>query len=391
MIDWKKNLYIMWICQFLAMAGMSSIVPFLPLFVRDLGVTSIEETSKWSGLVFAGPFFVSLFLSSVWGDLGDRYGRKIMTIRAIFGLAIAQIFIGFAQDVNQLFLGRLLQGGLSGFLPAAMALIASNTPEEKTGYALGILQSSTAAGTVLGPLFGGLIADFFSFRAVFFVVAGLLGLVGFAIIFFVKEEKRDLTKKNSGLFDNWKYVLSDKKFLIPSLLIMLTALGISFVRPIFVLYIETLDINKNYLPTITGSLYSIVGIFSVYSAYWWGKKVEKIGLKKSISIASAITGLMYFFHFLISNPYLLIPVRTVLGFGYGALMPLLFTSISKNVEKNRRGGVMGIGSSFQILGNLIGPLLGGFAGATIGFDVSFIFTASIFLFISLFGYLLLKD
>jgi len=391
MINWKKNLYIMWICQFLAMIGMSSIVPFLPLFVRELGVSSIQETSKWSGLVFAGPFFVSLFLSSLWGNLGDKYGRKLMMIRATFGLAIAQVIIGFSQDINQLFIGRLIQGGLSGFLPAAMALIASNTPEDKTGYALGVLQSSTAAGTVLGPLFGGMISDFLSFRAVFFVVAGLLFLVGFAIIFFVKEDKREQSKKNFTLFDNWKYVLINKKILIPAILIMLTSLGISFVRPIFVLFVETLEINKNFLPTITGALYSIVGIFSVFSAYWWGKKVESFGLHKSIIIASIITGLMYLLHSVVTNPYYLIPVRTVLGFGYGALMPLLFTRISGNVEKDRRGGVLGIGSSFQVLGNLIGPLLGGYAGATIGFSYSFFFTGAIFILIALVGYVNLKD
>jgi DHA1 family multidrug resistance protein-like MFS transporter len=381
----------MWICQFLAMIGMSSIVPFLPLFVRELGVSSIQETSKWSGLVFAGPFFVSLFLSSLWGNLGDKYGRKLMMIRATFGLAIAQVIIGFSQDINQLFIGRLIQGGLSGFLPAAMALIASNTPEEKTGYALGVLQSSTAAGTVLGPLFGGVISDFLSFRAVFFVVAGLLFLVGFAIIFFVKEDKREQSKKNFTLFDNWKYVLINKKILIPAILIMLTSLGISFVRPIFVLFVETLEINKNFLPTITGALYSIVGIFSVFSAYWWGKKVESFGLHKSIIVASIITGLMYLLHSVITNPYYLIPVRTALGFEYGALMPLLFTRISGNVEKDRRGGVLGIGSSFQVLGNLIGPLLGGYAGATIGFSYSFIFTGAIFILIALIGYVNLKD
>ncbi len=391
MINWKKNLYIMWICQFLAMVGMSSIVPFLPLFVRELGVTSIQETSKWSGLVFAGPFFVSLFLSSLWGNLGDKYGRKLMTIRATFGLAIAQIIIGFSTDINQLFIGRLLQGGLSGFLPAAMALIASNTPEEKTGYALGILQSSTAAGTVLGPLFGGLISDFLSFRAVFFVVAGLLALVGFAIIFFVKEEKRDESKETISIIDNWKYVLSNKKFLIPSILIMLTSLGISFVRPIFVLFVETLEINQNYLPTITGALYSIVGVFSVFSAYWWGKRSEKIGLKKSVVIASIITGLMYLLHSVIINPYYLIPVRTLLGFGYGALMPLLFTRISNNVAKERRGGVMGVGSSFQVMGNLIGPLFGGYAGAVIGFPFSFAITGAIFLVISIGAFFNLND
>jgi len=391
MINWKKNLYIMWICQFLAMVGMSSIVPFLPLFIRDLGVTSIEETSKWSGLVFAGPFFVSLFLSSVWGNLGDKYGRKIMTIRATFGLAIAQVLIGFSQDINQLFLARMLQGALSGFLPAAMALIASNTPEEKTGYALGILQSSTAAGTVLGPLLGGVIADFLSFRAVFFVVAGLLAIVGIAIILFVKENKLEPAKKYYSFLDNWKFVLSNKKFLIPASLIMLTSLGISFVRPIFVLFVETLEINKNFLPTITGALYSIVGVFSIFSAYWWGKHVEKIGLAKSLFIASLVTAIMYFLHSVIKNPYYLIPVRTLLGFGYGAITPLLFTRISQNVNKDRRGGVMGIGSSFQVLGNLIGPLFGGYAGAVIGFQFSFLITGLIFLVISILSILSLSS
>jgi MFS transporter, DHA1 family, multidrug resistance protein len=391
MINWKKNLYIMWVCQFLAMVGMSSIVPFLPLFIRQLGITSIEETSKWSGLVFAGPFFVSLFLSSVWGNLGDKYGRKIMTIRATFGLAIAQVLIGFSQDINQLFIARMLQGGLSGFLPAAMALIASNTPEEKTGYALGLLQSSTAAGTVLGPLLGGVIADFFSFRAVFFVVAGLLTIVGVAIIFFVKEDKHEQSKNDYSFIDNWKFVLTNKKILVPSVLIMLTSLGISFVRPIFVLFIETLDINKNYLPTITGALYSIVGVFSIFSAYWWGKKVEHFGLSKSLYLASLITGLMYLCHSIISNPYLLIPVRTILGFGYGAIAPLLFTRISNNVSKDRRGGVMGIGSSFQVMGNLVGPLFGGYAGAVIGFQFSFIVTGLIFLVIAIVSLISLRS
>ena len=391
MINWKKNLYVMWICQFLAMVGMSSIVPFLPLFIRELGTTSIEETSKWSGLVFAGPFFVSLFLSSVWGNLGDKYGRKIMTIRATFGLAIAQVLIGFSQDINQLFIARMLQGGLSGFLPAAMALIASNTPEEKTGYALGILQSSTAAGTVLGPLLGGVIADFLSFRAVFFVVAGLLAIVGVAIILFVKEDKLEQSKNDYSFVDNWKFVLSNKKFLIPSLLIMLTALGISFVRPIFVLFVETLEIDHSYLPTITGALYSIVGIFSIFSAYWWGKHVEKFGLAKSLFIASLVTAIMYFLHSIIKNPYYLIPVRTLLGFGYGAIAPLLFTRISNQVAKERRGGVMGIGSSFQVMGNLIGPLFGGYAGAVIGFQFSFLITGGIFLVISLVSLLMLKS
>jgi len=390
MVYWKKNLLIVWICQFLAMVGMSAIVPFLPLFIRELGVTNLKDTAWWSGLVFAGPFFISLFLAPVWGSLGDRYGRKIMTLRAIFGLAVAQIIIGFSQNITQLFIGRLLQGALSGFLPAAMALIASNTPEEKTGYALGLLQSSTAAGTVLGPLIGGVISDLFGFRFVFFSVGGLLIAISFVLLILVKEKNKATGEKKYSLRENFNLVVQNKILLISSIMITFAALGSSFVRPIFVLYVETLHLSAKNLPTVTGALYSIVGIFSTISSAWWGKRVEKIGLRKSLIIASLLTASMYAAHAFVQNPYLLIPVRTALGFGYGALLPLLFTSISNNVSNERKGGIIGVGSSFQILGNMIGPLMGGFAVGVIGLRQAFLITAFFFVVTSFLSYKFLK-
>lgn len=391
MQNWRKNLVVMWICQFLAMVGMSSIVPFLPLFIRELGVETVEGTANWSGLVFAAPFFVSFFLAPVWGNLGDKYGRKLMALRAVFGLAAAQILVGFTQDVTQLFIARMLQGALSGFLPAAMALIASNTPKEKTSYALGVLQSSTAAGTVIGPLIGGVISDFIGFREVFFIVSFLLILVGFAIVLFVKEEKIDPSEKRSSLLDNFKFVISNKPIFYASILITLTALGISFIRPIFVLYVETLQIKGKYLPTITGALYSLVGIFSTYAAYFWGKRATKKSLATNIVQASLLTALMYSLHWVIVDPYLLIPVRVLLGFGYGGLMPLLFTSISNRVSFERKGGVLGVASSFQILGNMSGPLLGGFSAGLLGVRFSFVMAGLIFLILAVITLFKIKD
>lgn len=382
MYSWKRNLIIVWICQFVAMIGMSAIVPFLPLFVRELGVTNIEETAYWSGLVFAGPFFISFFLTPVWGNLGDRYGRKMMTIRAILGLALAQVLVGLSQNVTQLFMARLVQGLLSGFLPAAMALVAANTPKEKTGYALGLLQSATAAGTVLGPLLGGFTSDVLGFRSVFFVVAGLLLLTGVAVIVFVKEEKTSDDNSKYSFLDNWKYLLGNQKLLYPAILIMLTAFGISFIRPTFVLYVETFSISSKFLPTITGALYSIVGVFSIISAAWWGRRVEKTGIYKNVIYASLLTGIMYLAHSLVYDIYWLIPIRIMLGFGFGALAPLLFTAISNNVAIERKGGVLGVGSSFQILGNMIGPVLGGFSAGYLGLRNSFAITALLFLVIT---------
>jgi MFS transporter, DHA1 family, multidrug resistance protein len=391
MDTWKRNLIIIWICQFIAMIGMSAIVPFLPLFVRELGVTNLEETAYWSGLVFAGPFFISFFLTPIWGNLGDKYGRKMMTVRAVLGLAVAQVLVGLSQDITQLFLARLVQGLLSGFLPSAMALVAANTPKEKTGYALGLLQSATAGGTVIGPLLGGLISDIFGFRSVFFIVAGLLIITGIAVIIFVNEEKSSVEKSDHSFIDNWKYLLGNKKLLLPAILLMLTAFGISFIRPTFVLYIETFSISSKFLPTITGALYSIVGFFSIFSAAWWGRRVEKTGIAQNVIYASLLTGIMYAAHSLVYNIYLLIPIRILLGFGFGALSPLLFTAISNNVSSDRKGGVLGVGSSFQILGNMVGPVLGGFSAGFLGLRISFAITALIFLTITLISFLKVKE
>ncbi len=391
MIAWRKNLFIVWICQFLAMVGMSSIVPFLPLFVRDLGVNNLEEAANWSGLVFAGPFFISFFLAPVWGSVGDKYGRKVMTLRAVFGLALAQVIIGFSQNVTHLFLARMLQGALSGFLPAAMALIAANTPESKTAYALGMLQSATAAGNVLGPLIGGVISDIIGFRSVFFLVAALLFLTGLLVLFFVKEEKRSDSEEIFSFIENWKYLLKNDKLLFPAVMITLTSLGVSFVRPIFVFYIESLHINTSMLPTITGALYSIVGVFSTISAAWWGKRVESTGIKKNLIYAALITGIMYMIHSLITDPFTLIPVRIMLGFGYGALLPLLFTTISRNISVQRRGGVLGVASSFQIIGNMVGPLAGGFSAGIIGLRLSFLLTGFFFCLIAFLSFFKIKD
>jgi len=391
MDSWKKNLIVIWICQFVAMIGMSAIVPFLPLFVRELGVTNLEETAYWSGLVFAGPFFISFFLAPVWGNLGDKYGRKMMTVRAILGLAIAQVLVGLSQNVTQLFLARLVQGLLSGFLPAAMALVAANTPREKTGYALGLLQSATAGGTGLGPLLGGLISDLTGFRSVFFIVAGLLIVTGITVILFVEEDKSSREKSEYSFIDNWKYFLRNQKLLYPAIMIMLTAFAISYIRPTFVLYIETFSISSKFLPTITGALYSIVGIFSLISAAWWGRRVEKSGVAKNVIYASMLTGAMYAAHSLVYDIYLLIPIRVLLGFGYGALQPLLFTVISNNVSVERKGGVLGVGSSFQILGNMIGPVLGGFSAGYLGLRISFAITALLFISITIISILKIKE
>jgi DHA1 family multidrug resistance protein-like MFS transporter len=389
MFSWKKNLYMLWFCQFMVMIGMSAVLPFLPLMVRQLGITDIKQVSLWSGLIFAGPFFFSFFLAPVWGNLGDKYGRKIMIIRAVIGLALAQFLAGFAQNITQLFIIRVFQGALSGFIPAVMSLAASNTPESKTGYALGFLQAASAAGNVFGPFVGGVLFDLIGFRWLFFTVAGILFTSGVLVLLFVKEENKGNGKSEISTFENWKAIYRNKILLYCSVMITVATLGVNFIRPIFVLFVESIKNSGDSLSTLTGLLFSIMGIFASFSAVMWGGKVKPENVKSNLVVAALITSVMYFLQMFIKNEYLLIPTMMFIGAGFGAILPLLFTSITRQTTLENRGGILGVSTSFQTIGNMIGPIIGGLAGGLFGFNIPFLVTAVMFLIVALIANLLL--
>ncbi len=378
-MSWRRNLFVMWICQFIAMLGMSLVIPFLPLFVRELGISDVNETAKWSGFVFSGPFVLSFFFVPFWGYLGDKYGRKLIVVRAIFGLALAQLFVGFSQNVYHLLAARLIQGAISGFLPASLALISTTTPKEKTGYALGILQSATSAGTVLGPFFGGTLADTIGIRPIFYLVAGLCALSGLLVMLLVKENK--ITQDSQNKFSvkhNFQFILEYKQLKILLLLIVIAQTGIGFIQPMFALYVETLSIDKNYLATTAGVLYGVMGIFTVIAAPFWGKLSEKFQPRKLLMIAAIIGSLCYALHFFLHHPIPVIIVRAFLGLALGGILPVIYTLVSHNTPLEQRGGILGFASSSQILGNLLGPILSGLIALQYGVRLGFLISGGIF-------------
>lgn len=377
---WRKNLAILWSTQFVAMLGMSFIVPFLPFFIRELGVTNEDELARWSGLAFAGPFIISFFMVPIWGWLGDRYGRKLMVVRATYGLAAAQALIGLSQTVEQLFFFRMLQGSVSGFIAAALALTSATTPKDRTGYAIGVLQTATAAGTVVGPMVGGTLADAFGFRPIFFIVAGMFAINGIFVIKGVQEVRTDEgPPQRYRLIDNYTYAMSVPRIRLALVLIVAAQTAIGMVQPIFALFVESLEVSKDYLATITGVIFSIAGIFTVVSAPWWGRRADRMGYRKNLLIAFSIGGLTYIAHAAAFHALVLVPLRAVLGLCLGGIIPPLFSFISKHTQGDLRGGMMGIASSFYILANIVGPLSGGYVASHLGLRASFAVSGAILL------------
>jgi len=370
---WRKNLYILWGTQFLAMMGMNLVVPFLPFFVRQLGITDPTQLAMWSGFAFSGTFLSAFFATPFWGTLGDRYGRKLMVVRAIFGLALSQVLMGLSQNAVQLVLFRVVQGVISGFIASSLALVSTNTPKEKMGYALGLLQSSTAAGMVLGPFIGGVLADLVGYREIFFVTAILCTIGGFVVAFNVVEISRDhIDGKKFSVLQNYKLMYSDKRLRIVGLALVVGQASVLMIEPIFALFIEGFKTDTRYVSTLAGGIFSISGFFMVISAPWWGKRNDRKGYKKNLCIALAVVGVVYAGHILVQDLVQLGFLRAFLGFARGGVLPALYSLTSLYAPPERRGGIMAIASSLTLLGNMIGPIIGGFVAGHFGINASFI-------------------
>ena len=187
---WKRNLYVIWAAELAAIAGFSVVFPFLPYYVQELGVTELHEVELWSGALFAAQAVTMTVFAPIWGSVADRYGRKLMVQRAMFGGAVVIALMGFAQNVWQLAVLRAIQGILTGTVPAATTLVASSTPRERSGYALGLLQMAIWTGASVGPMLGGFVADTWGYRATFWVTGGLLFVAGLTVWRFVQEDFR---------------------------------------------------------------------------------------------------------------------------------------------------------------------------------------------------------
>src|SRR5215813_9857931 len=184
---WRRNLAALWFAQFTAIFGFSFAFPFLPVYLRQLGVHDPGQLALWTG-VTAGASGASLaIMSPIWGTLADRYGRRAMLLRAMIGGAVTVGLMGFARGPVDLLVLRLLQGATAGTVAAATALVASGTPRARVGWALGVLTSAVAVGTAFGPLLGGLAATLLGVRAIFWAGGALLGAATIPVFAVVRE------------------------------------------------------------------------------------------------------------------------------------------------------------------------------------------------------------
>ncbi|MBS0953298.1 MFS transporter [Lactiplantibacillus plantarum] len=378
---WHRNLIVLWFCTFVAGMAFSEIMPFLSLFVSQLGDFTKAQITFYSGLAFAADYAISAISAPLWGIIADKKGRKIMLLRASLGMAVAMGLMGFVTNVWQLVALRALQGVFAGFISNAQALVASQTPRKYSGRALSTLITGAVSGQLFGPVIGGLLAQLFSIRNTFFITAGLLMVAFLLSLFFVQEHFKPVAHhREPGDSRNPLAAFQNPRLIIVMLCsTAIVQFGNASIAPIISLYVRELMHYRGPITVVAGIIAALPGISNIFSAPRLGRYGDQHGSGKVLLFGYIFAVIMYFPQGIVTSVVALGILRFAIGISDGALYPEIQTVLTKNTPVHLTSTIFSYNQSFQAIGNMFGALLGGLVAGWFNYNAVFIMTALLLL------------
>ncbi|KAF1303649.1 MULTISPECIES: multidrug efflux MFS transporter [Enterococcus] len=370
-VDWKRNLMISWIGCFFTGASFSLVMPFIPLYIEQLG-TPKNQVELFSGLAISVTAFASAIVAPIWGNLADRKGRRLMMIRAAAGMTFSMGSLAFVPNVYWLLIMRFMTGILSGYIPNATALIASQAPKEKSGWALGTLATGAIAGNLIGPSMGGALAQGFGMENVFIITGVVLLITTILTVLLVKENFVPIEKHSMltvrEIFDRVDNVQVLVGLFVTSLILQV---GVTSISPILTLYIRQLSGNTTNILFVSGLIVSIAGVSAIISSPTLGKIGDKIGNHKVLLGGLVLSFFCFIPMGFVKTPFQLGALRFLLGFSTGALMPSINTLISKITPPEGVSRIYSYNQMFSNFGQVLGPMVGSTVAHGFGYRAVF--------------------
>jgi MFS transporter, DHA1 family, multidrug resistance protein len=376
--EWQRTLWVMVGIQFIMTGAFSVLSPIMPLLLPELGVETASAINLWAGILNGVTPFVAAFASPVWGRLADQRGRKLMLLRSSLAVGVFTALMGIAANVWQFFAFRALMGVFAGFSSAAIALVASQVPAGRLGYALGWLSTGQLVGSLVGPLMGGVLADLTgSYRIPFYCTSATI-LSSVALVWFAVDERfvaPPKTRVRRSILSSLIALPRTPALLALFFVLLMAQFGVRTVQPIITLYVQELVGPRPDLATLSGIAFSVTGLANVIAAPFLGNRSDRIGYRRVLLICllgATVTTLPQAFT---ENYWLFAAQRFGVGLFIGGLLPTANALVGRLVPRAERGTIYGITASATFLGNSLGPLTGGAVAAAFGLRWVFLVTA----------------
>jgi DHA1 family multidrug resistance protein-like MFS transporter len=372
--NWQRTLGALWLAQTLTIIGFSLRTPFLPFFVAELGARNLETQVLWAGAINAGGAAVMAFTAPLWGALADRYGRKLMVLRAMVAGSLTIGLMALATSPWQLFVLRLVEGGFTGTVTASTTLAASTVPRERLGFGLGLMQMAVFSGSAVGPLIGGVLADQIGYRATF-ALAGSLLLVSALLVAFLVEERFEPPPRRAGHGETggetWRLLLAPALLGIVVSLFALRAASMAL-QPIVPLLVAQLARGSSSVNSLAGLAMGVSGMTSAVASVGLGRLSDRVGQRPLLIASGALAAATFLPLGLTTQVWQVIALQALFGIASGGMLPTANALVARLTPEGRRGTIYGFTTTASSLGAFVGPLVGTALAAALGLHAPFL-------------------
>ena len=371
----RTSFSLLLVSQLLGTTAFMFVVPFMPLYVQQLGVEDAGHAAAWAGIINGASGATMALVAPLWGRLSDRTGRKLMLLRATLAAVVVVGAMGFVSAPWQLLGLRLLQGTLTGTVPAATSLVASTAPSEKAGWRLGALQTVIFVAAGVGPALGGISADLAGIKTSFFIASALLAVSGTLVLFGVvekrpaREEKKGEVEEDAGPASS----ALPYRLLMPALLalfavhVVITSAAVALPG-----YVHALSGNMSGIATLSGWIIGTGALVASVGSLVGGRLASRFGARRVIAVSLALAGLTALPQALVTNVPELWALRLATSLFLGCAIPVANLLIREVAPPERQGTAFGVASSATSTGFALGPIGGGLLASAIGFWAAFL-------------------
>jgi DHA1 family multidrug resistance protein-like MFS transporter len=364
-VNWRRNLYAVTATTFIGFTGFTLVMPFLPLYFEQLGLTDVGDIALWSGLSLGATPAVTAAMAPLWGRLSDRYGRKIMVQRSVLSFVVVMAAMAFVTEPWHVFALRVFQGLFAGYGALALTMAADSAPKEHTAYAIGFVQTAQRLGPALGPVIGGIVAQAVGVRNAFFVTA-FFYVVAFVVVTVMYDERGVLKRARESRSGRvtFRSVLAFENLI----LLMVVIFGLQFVDrsfgPVLPLFVGQLGTPGTRVPLIAGILFSITAATAAIGNNLCGRLMRTMPARRVITAACAVAAAGVGAYLMAGNPWWLTLPTAVFGVGIGVATTAAYTAASSVIPENARGTGFGLLTTASLVGLAVSPIVNGLLGAT---------------------------
>ena len=342
--------------------GFTLAMPFLPLYIGQLGVADVGQVAMWTGVSLAVTPGLTALLAPAWGRLGDRFGRKIMVERSLVSFVVIMAAMAYVTAAWHVLALRIVQGLFAGYGSLSLTMAAESAPRERMPSAIGLVQTAQRLGPAIGPVIGGMLAGLVGLRRAFLVTAAFYAVALACVVVLYDDRVThaapvDPAENGRVTFRN---VLAFENFV----LMMAAIFGLQFVDrsfgPVLPLYVEMTGTAHTRVPVISGILFSIMACSGALGHHLCGRLLRLFPAPTVIAASAASAALGSLLFAVPGGLVAMSAASLLLGIGIGAAMTAAYSAAGRVIPSGAHGAGFGVLTSASLVGMAGSPFIAGF-------------------------------